>query len=274
MLSRYSGGDMRIVLLPWMLLPFVLLVCIWTVHTAPSDERWLSTSLIIVLSFFLTAVFAGMQMAAPKQHPEAPRRQSESVSALGYASGVLFFAGGIAALASLVLPTLFTYGEEGEGLAGDVGLALARISSALFPVVAKYETALQLDGQQLFRAQTVMGSSLLFSLLSGCLLAAAIAIGRRTEGHATEGTPSLEFGPGMFFAFVFWLLITAWAYFGWGEFDGFLTSAKGCTNEATCYLNESDLTLFGAAIQKSLMIAIFPILCLSLVLGYKQSKAV
>lgn len=135
------------------------------------------------------------------------------------------------------------------------------IGATLFPVVAKYATAIEppLSPDALFRAQAIVSVFLLASIpgLAACAAyVLAMPVSERWNLHVSN--PKLW--PNKFVALTtaVLLLISASTFFGWFEFDQPLANQK-CLLHAACYTRGDDLGIIAAALVRVGIIIVAPI---------------
>lgn len=232
------------------------MISIWTVKSATPDGRWYATMLMVLIGFAIVVAVAIVQVGPKETRDANPTKGPHHL--FGAMTGVF--------IASILLASAFTHARPGVGPVGSLGSLLGSIGSAIFPVVGKYATMMQLGAQTLFKTQAVMTIFLLGGFLNGCLLVAAILILPRQERQnrfSDLGERSSRITSAL--AILFFIFLIVQAYFGWSEFDEnareMSLDAKGCAVEAFCYLRGSDLMLFSVAALKSFLIGLFPILC-------------
>jgi hypothetical protein len=227
----------------------------WAVKAASTGNRVLMWAFPVGLLFSFVAV---IKMAAPKQVAEASPFVRRYRPYLAACVGGSFLIAELAAIA-------FTYARPGVGLIGQLGQISGRIGAAVFPVVAKYATAVQppLSLENLFRIQAIVSPFLFAGLTSfAAMIAYVIALPavERSELWQTSGRPKPTTVVALFVV-PFGLWAGADAFFGLTDFGTRVVSqeSKACLFSALCYANGDDMLVFFVAVMKSLQMFGFPL---------------
>jgi hypothetical protein len=221
----------------------------WAVNSASQQSRmtWVGA----VLFFAFGGAMASLaSRAAP---PSATQEPGPYVSRYRLPFQAVL---GLSFLIAELFAIAVTYAEPGIGIGGGLGLYVSKLGATLFPVVAKYATAIEppLSPDALFRAQAIVSIFMLAGIPSFIAFAAyflGVPDSERRNLHAANPTKSPS-GTLVIFGGAFVLFIGASAFFGWGEFDDEpVTKAWGYILEAKCYARGDDLLIFAAALSKA-----------------------
>jgi hypothetical protein len=240
----------------------------WAVKSAPTEERigWAVCWLILSFASLMATVIvrsSGSTLPKPGQFELRYRF---------YLAGAV----GITFLVATLVAVAVTYAQPGVGLVGDLELLISNLGSLVFPVVAKYATAMQppLPVETLFKVQAIVSIFLLAGAATACAWVAyffTMPEIKRKQMHlrSRQRKPSAAL---IFAGVPFGLLMASMAFFGWSEFASI--TRKGCLIHAVCYAHGSDLMIMIAAGGKALVVFGFPLGCLGLVDSYlKQPES-
>ncbi|NGO54949.1 hypothetical protein [Allomesorhizobium camelthorni] len=217
----------------------------WAVKSASQESRLVWVGAILFFAFGGAMVSLASQAQRPKSGPYISRYRPPFHAVLG-----------LSFLAAELLAIAFTYAEPGVGIVGGLGLYLAKLGAILFPVVAKYATAIEppLSPGALFRAQAIVSVIMLagvpsFIAYSAFLFGMPDTERRDLYASNPRKRPSDTF---VILGVPFVLLIAATVFFGWFEFDDEpVTKAKECIMKAVCYARGDDLLVIAAAFIKT-----------------------
>lgn len=236
----------------------------WAVKSAPMQSRMLWVGVVLFFAF-LGVMATVIKTIGPTQtkiepDPTSPllrRRRLEQA----WICGVTLVLAEFSAIA-------FTYAEPKVGPIGSYGTLVSSLGANLFPVVAKYATALQppLPSTQLFRVQSIV--SIFMLAVIPCFIAfirSFLAMSDsdwRLHFESTNGKrPSDFLAIGMI---LFAIVTTAVFFFGWFEFE---EPIKKCIIQATCYARGDDLLIFAAAGMKAVAVFGFPLGAIGMVMA-------
>jgi hypothetical protein len=222
----------------------------WAVNSASMQSRMVWTGTVLFFAF-LGIMTAMIQAAGPPQartdpDPTSPLLIQRRLE-LRWICWLSFLLAELSAIA-------FTYAQPAVGFFGSYGVLVSSLGANLFPVVAKYATALQppLSPTALFRVQSIVSIFMLAAL--PCVVAGARAAlvmsdadWRRHFASSKQKRPSNLLVIGMV---PFAILVMLMGFFGWLGFDEPTnfdrTSEKGCMYQAFCYARGDDLLIFAA----------------------------
>jgi hypothetical protein len=250
----------------WTALALFLLPA-WAVKSAPMQSRWLWVGVILFFAF-LGAMSTVIKAIGPPQiePPSAPTNPMLVQQA--WVCGLSFLFAELSAIG-------FTYAEPGAGLLGSHGLLVSSLGANLFPVVAKYATAMQppLSPPSLFRVQSIISIFLLaaipcFMVSLWMTLTISDADWRKQFGSTRQKRPSDLF---VMLVVPFCILAMATGLFGWFEFneptDADRMTTKKCIMQAICYARGDDLLIFVAGGMKVLTVFGFPLVAIAIVIA-------
>jgi hypothetical protein len=136
----------------------------WAVKSAAMQSRmmWLGVVLFFAFLGAMITLITAIGPPSSKHEPGPVVKRQRSRQALVW--GLSFLVAELSAIA-------FTHAEPGVGPVGSYGLLVSSVGANLFPVVAKYATAMQppLSPTSLFRVQSIVSIFMLAGI--PCLIA-------------------------------------------------------------------------------------------------------
>lgn len=227
----------------------------WAVKAAPMQSRMLWVGIILFFAFFgamKTAIKAiGPPQVEPAPAPTNPMLGQRRVQQ-AWICGLTFLLAELSAIA-------FTYAEPGVGTIGSYGVLVSSLGTNLFPVIAKYATAMQppLSPASLFRVQSIV-SIFLLAAVPFFVAFMRVFLAMSDSDWRQHFESNHQRRPSDFFVVVgipFCLLIAGTALFGGFEFSELSKfdqmTAPRCLLMATCYARGDDLLMFAAAFIKA-----------------------
>jgi hypothetical protein len=233
-----------------------LLLPAWAVKSASQQSRMTWVGAILFLGFISTIATLALNASGKNPDTQGPyvrRYRPPFLAAVSFSF-----------LTAELLAIAITYSEPGVGIVGGLGVFLSKIGAALFPVVAKYATAIEppLSPDALFRAQAIVSIFLLAGIPSSIAFAAyylRMPESERLNLHAANPRKRPSDGVVILLS-VFAPLMAATVFFGWFEFDDEpVTKAKECIMKAVCYTRGGDLLVIAAAFMKAVVFFAFPL---------------
>ena len=235
-----------------------ILISMWTVHSAPTDQRWLYTSLFVVLSWFVGIGAYGASLGPPADQPSSWNTDPRVARYVGLAMTFIF-------VLALAVATALTYGKPSSPILASLATGIISAGEWMFPTVAKFRSEMDLPETVLFKAQSVMTVFLLPALINGLIFVGyGLTVPSRERRLARENNPrgSLRPTAGAFIGLCLVPLLMIWFYLGFGQFDPdgskFALGSKSCPLNAFCYLRGSDLDLFMSASMLAFFVAVVP----------------
>jgi len=234
-----------------------------------SRMLWVGTVLFFAFLGIMVALVKSVGPVRTKAEPDpiSPLLAKRRLQA-AWICGLSFLIAELSAIA-------FTYAEPGVGLFGAYGVLASSLGANLFPVVAKYATALQppLSPTALFRVQSIVSIFMLAAI--PCIIASvrsALVMSdtdwRRHFESTSQRRPSDIV---VMLAVPFAIFAMTTGFFGWFEFGAPAEfermTAKKCIMQAICYTRGDDLLIFVAGGMKTFVVFGFPLGAIVLVIA-------
>lgn len=229
----------------------VLFIPLWGVPDIILSVR-LSVTIILLVS---VVSMLGVAHVAPK----TASSESNEKSIIFPPKMKMFFAA--VWLAATCCATAATYARADMPFFGPVLAGLSQVGEALFPVIAKYRTDLNLSEPMLFRVQGVDSSICLAALALMAVLNLRLLLFKPEQKALLAGevaknihSPYADKRSPPLISMVVVSLICLAAYAGWFSFaDVDVVRPRGCLVIANCYATKHGIELLVAALLNSLL---------------------